>query len=225
MKSVWVNRSSCSCAAATTSGWLWPTFRQPTPPAKSMKVFPSRSVRVAPRADSATIGKMIASGVATDARDPLADLPRARPGNLGLELDRPRRSHRASLADAPETAFRPRPRPAGVARTLAARRGPGAAESPPSLVPPRRLTQERGRPCGRPRLSVTSLDFVGALPADLVGGALARYPLRWLGDSPSGPGDTPLRAGTSTARTGNLHLPDHLLSAVSPIVPSRSRRR
>src|SRR5262249_58083211 len=72
---------------------------------------------------------------------------------------------------------------------------------------------------------VTSLDFVGALPADhRSGGAHARYPPRWLGDSPSGLGDTPLRASTSTARTGNLHLPDHLLSAVNPIVARRSRR-
>src|SRR5437868_530609 len=41
-------------------------------------------------------------------------------------------------------------------------------------------------------------------------------PPRWLGDSPSGLGDTSLRASTSTARTGRLHLPDHLLSAVTP---------
>src|ERR1700722_5000707 len=58
----------------------------------------------------------------------------------------------------------------------------------------------------------------------MLGGALARNPPRWLDDSPSGPGDTPLRASTSTARTGNLHLPDHLLSAVNESVARRSRR-
>ena len=50
---------------ATTCGCEWPTFRQPTPPAKSMNVFPSRSVSVAPRASAATTGKVIASGAAT----------------------------------------------------------------------------------------------------------------------------------------------------------------
>ena len=56
------------------------------------------------------------------------------------------------------------------------------------------------------------------------GGAYASPP-RWLDDSPSGPGDTPLRAGTSAARrTGNLHLPDHLLSALRRRIAARSRR-
>src|SRR5215475_10221594 len=92
----------------------------------------------------------------------------------------------------------------------------------PNPPPPTR----RRPPFGGLRTSVTSLDFVGALPADRhsFGGAHARYPPRWLGDSPSGLGDTPLRASTSTARTGNLHLPDHLLSAVNSIVARRSRR-
>ena len=65
MKSVWENLSSCSCAAWTTCGWEWPTLRQPTPPAKSMNVFPSTSVIVTPRASAATTGKVIESGAAT----------------------------------------------------------------------------------------------------------------------------------------------------------------
>src|SRR5262249_42565073 len=57
----------------------------------------------------------------------------------------------------------------------------------------------------------------------VTGGACASPP-RWLGDSPSGPGDAPLRAGTSAARTRNLHLPDHLLSALRNTIAARSRR-
>ncbi len=49
MKSVCVKRSACSRTASTTRGCEWPTLRQPTPPAKSMNVLPSTSVRVAPR--------------------------------------------------------------------------------------------------------------------------------------------------------------------------------
>ncbi len=64
MKSVWLKRSSCSCAAATTCGCEWPTFRQPTPPVKSRNVLPSTSVTVAPRPSAATTGKVSASGFA-----------------------------------------------------------------------------------------------------------------------------------------------------------------
>ena len=57
MKSVCVKRSICSFAASTTRGFEWPTFRQPTPPVKSMNVLPSTSVIVAPCASSITIGR------------------------------------------------------------------------------------------------------------------------------------------------------------------------
>jgi hypothetical protein len=57
VKSVWVKRSSCSRAASTTRGFECPTLRQPTPPAKSMNVFPSTSVMVAPCASAITIGR------------------------------------------------------------------------------------------------------------------------------------------------------------------------
>ncbi len=53
LKHVWVNRSSCSAAARTTSGLVWPTLSVPMPPAKSIRTFPSTSVRRAPRAVSA----------------------------------------------------------------------------------------------------------------------------------------------------------------------------
>ena len=65
VKSVCAKRSSCSRAAATTFGCEWPTLRQPTPPVKSMKVFPSTSVSSAPRASAAMIGKLTSSGPAT----------------------------------------------------------------------------------------------------------------------------------------------------------------
>src|SRR5690606_1995849 len=40
--------------AATTLGWQWPTFKDPTPPAKSMYSRPSTSTTMAPRALAAT---------------------------------------------------------------------------------------------------------------------------------------------------------------------------
>jgi hypothetical protein len=43
------------------------------------------------------------------------------------------------------------------------------------------------------------LDFVETLPTEKA--ARNASPLRWLDDSLSGPRDTSLRAGTSTART------------------------
>jgi len=64
VKSVCANFSSWACAASTTRGCEWPTFRQPTPPVKSMNVFPSTSVIVAPRPSAITIGIEIASGSA-----------------------------------------------------------------------------------------------------------------------------------------------------------------
>jgi len=57
VKSVWLNRAICSCAAATTRGWEWPTLRQPTPPVKSMNVLPSTSVIVAPCPSAITTGR------------------------------------------------------------------------------------------------------------------------------------------------------------------------
>ena len=65
MKSVCEKRASCSCAAATTCGCEWPTFKQPTPPVKSMKVLPSASVTVAPWPSTTTTGRKIDSGSAT----------------------------------------------------------------------------------------------------------------------------------------------------------------
>ena len=56
VKSVWMKRAICSVAASSTRGCAWPTFRQPTPPVRSMKTFPSTSVSVAPRPSWATIG-------------------------------------------------------------------------------------------------------------------------------------------------------------------------
>ena len=195
------------------------------------------------------------------ALDPLPDLLRPRPRNLGDEVDHTRRSHKRSVANTPERpdsgalagSRLPTHNPAPPPRVGMPTRHPqcqfyevGGRVSVPSSCQaspqsgdasrPRRSVsaaarersaatkKRRGRLVGGP-FSVTDLVFVGALPADFLflGGALARYPPRWLDDSPSGPGDTPLRASTSTARTGNLHLPDHLLSAVNSIVTRRSR--
>ena len=52
-------RATCSVTASITRGCAWPTFRQPTPPVKSMKTLPSTSVSVAPRPSCATIGSTI----------------------------------------------------------------------------------------------------------------------------------------------------------------------
>jgi hypothetical protein len=52
--------SACAWIAATMSGWACPKFRQPRPPAKSMKLVPFASSMRAPDARDATIG-----GVAT----------------------------------------------------------------------------------------------------------------------------------------------------------------
>ena len=57
VKSVCVKRSACSWAASTTRGCEWPTFMQPTPPAKSMNVLPSTSVIVAPSPSAITSGR------------------------------------------------------------------------------------------------------------------------------------------------------------------------
>ena len=64
VKSVCENLANCSCAASTTRGCEWPTFRQPTPPVKSMNVLPSTSVSVAPRPSAVTIGWTSESGSA-----------------------------------------------------------------------------------------------------------------------------------------------------------------
>src|SRR6266851_5449038 len=56
MKQVWRKRSSCRRSAATTFGARWPAFRQPMPPAKSMKRLPSTSSMSAPSARSTKIG-------------------------------------------------------------------------------------------------------------------------------------------------------------------------
>jgi len=57
VKSVCVKRSACSRIASTTRGFECPTFMHPTPPVKSMKVFPSTSVIVAPEASAMTMGR------------------------------------------------------------------------------------------------------------------------------------------------------------------------
>src|SRR5882724_6926072 len=56
MKQVCRKRSSCRRSAATTSGARWPAFRQPIPPAKSMKRLPSTSSTRAPSARSTKMG-------------------------------------------------------------------------------------------------------------------------------------------------------------------------
>ena len=104
---------------------------------------------------------------------------------------------------------RPRARPQG--RTGRGRRRVGENRRSPPKRP-------RAAPLGTALVSGDQLGLRRGAPADRVvlaiSGACASPP-RWLGDSPSGPGDAPLRAGTSAARrTGNLHLPDHLLSAL-----------
>ena len=50
-------RPSCSAAAATSSGWLWPSDSTPAPVRKSMKTLPSTSRRKLPSASSTAIGK------------------------------------------------------------------------------------------------------------------------------------------------------------------------
>jgi hypothetical protein len=57
VKSVCVNRASCSDAAATTRGAACPTFITPTPPVKSTNTLPSTSVTIAPFASATTIGR------------------------------------------------------------------------------------------------------------------------------------------------------------------------
>ena len=55
VKSVWLNLAWRCGAAATTRGCECPTFRQPTPPVKLMKVLPSTSAKiVAPRPSAIT---------------------------------------------------------------------------------------------------------------------------------------------------------------------------
>ena len=65
LKSVWVYRAACSCTARTTAGCEWPTFRQPTPPERSMKVFPSMSWSSAPSARSITAGRWMPMALLT----------------------------------------------------------------------------------------------------------------------------------------------------------------
>src|SRR6266508_562454 len=64
-------------------------------------------------------------------------------------------------------------------------------------------SKERGPPEDGPPTGY-QLGVVRTLPAGVLGcrRRWSASPLRWLGDSPVGPGDTPLPAGTSTARTG-----------------------
>ena len=81
----------------------------------------------------------------------------------------------------------------------------------PSAHPRRRLAahapeKERGPHEGGPD-PVTSAEVVEALPAGLLGPAARNAESPTLARRfPVGPGDTPLPAGTSTARTGICHV-------------------
>src|SRR5438034_1002665 len=55
-KHVCVSSSSCFCAAATTSGGVWPTFRTEMPVAKSISRLPSTSSMIQPEARAVTMG-------------------------------------------------------------------------------------------------------------------------------------------------------------------------
>src|SRR5438034_2218026 len=55
-KHVCVSSSSCFCAAATTSGGVWPTFRTEMPVAKSISRLPSTSSMIEPEARAVTVG-------------------------------------------------------------------------------------------------------------------------------------------------------------------------
>src|SRR5436309_11627234 len=55
-KHVCVSSSSCFCAAATTSGGVWPTFRTEIPVAKSISRLPSTSSMIEPEARAVTMG-------------------------------------------------------------------------------------------------------------------------------------------------------------------------
>jgi len=59
MKQVWVNLSAWALMAATTLGWLWPTFITEMPPPKSMYSRPSTSRTIAPCADLTCTGVVL----------------------------------------------------------------------------------------------------------------------------------------------------------------------
>src|SRR5579872_838723 len=67
MKHVCRKRSICRRRAATTSGAQCPAFRQPMPPAKSMKRLPSTSSIAAPSARSTNTGVTCETPLATAA--------------------------------------------------------------------------------------------------------------------------------------------------------------
>jgi hypothetical protein len=68
-KQVWVSSSSCRCAAATTSGEVWPTLSTAIPVAKSIRRLPSTSSMIAPDARAVTIGWVLKTPCGTaDAR-------------------------------------------------------------------------------------------------------------------------------------------------------------
>ena len=84
---------------ATTCGCEWPTFRQPTPPAKSMKVFPSRSVIVAPRAVGGDDREGDRERRGDARRQAVQHLARAGAWNLGLQDDRAGGGHGPRVAE------------------------------------------------------------------------------------------------------------------------------
>src|SRR3990172_6590498 len=111
-KQVCVSRSSWSCAAFTTSGEVWPTFRTAMPVAKSISRFPSTSSMIAPQARAVTIGWMFAMPWGHGPVPALEPLARLRAGDLGDELALLRDVHVGALlrvAVGAVPSFRPRP--------------------------------------------------------------------------------------------------------------------
>ena len=100
MKSVWVKRSSCSCAAATTSRVAVPDVEAAD---AAREVDEGVAVDVGERRAARRGGddrERERERARDGALDALADLPRARARNLGFELDRCGRRHAASVAEA-----------------------------------------------------------------------------------------------------------------------------
>ena len=71
MKQVWVNRSTCSCTAATTCGAALPTVVTAIPEPKSINELPSASTTTPPPAATAN------TGIITDTADDTAACRRA----------------------------------------------------------------------------------------------------------------------------------------------------
>ncbi len=85
MKQVWVNRSTCSCTAATTWGAALPTVVTAIPEPKSISELPSASTTTPPPAATANTGIVTDTAVRHRGLPPRRPLPRDRPGDLGDE--------------------------------------------------------------------------------------------------------------------------------------------